>query len=98
MRPFGDFLSDRLARLLPAPKDGGTSEPRDRALVVLRDSVPPAEAQQLAGSLQHFAASAEFAAAANSAIPPPRPGEPEDDFVARAKAALEKLLLDRFGR
>ena len=98
MKPFGDFLSERLARALPAPKDDGTNEPKDRALVVFRDSVPLAEAQQLANSLGRFVASPEFAAAASGAIPPPRPGESEDDFVARAKSVLEGLLLDKFGR
>jgi hypothetical protein len=98
MKLIGDFLSERLARELPAPKAGNTSDPKGAALMDLRNAAPPAKVPQLADALQQFAASAEFAATVNDAVPPPRPGESEDEFVKRAKAALVALLLARFGR
>src|SRR5947209_695354 len=98
MKPIGDFLSERLIKALPGPKPEGTGEAKTTALVVLRESVPKDEAEQLATSLEGFASSPDFAKAVNQAVPPPLPGEPEDEFVSRAKEAIRALLMAKFGR
>jgi hypothetical protein len=98
MKGIGEFLSERVAKALPAPQAEGAGEAKAAALVVLRESAVPADAQKLANSLEAFASSPEFAKAVDEAVPPPHPGESEEEFVARAKEAIQRILMGKFGR
>ena len=98
MKGIGEFLSERLVKALPGPKSDGDGEAKSQAIAVLRDSVPPAEAEQLATSLEGFASSADFAEAVDDAVPPPRAGESEEEFVVRSKEAIRSVLMAKFGR
>jgi hypothetical protein len=92
MQPLGNFLTGRLIHALP-------SEAKKRALVVLReDPVLAARAEQLASSLERFASGPDFAEAVNLTVPPPSPGESEEEFVSRAKEAILVLLMAKFAR
>ena len=98
MKPLGDFLGEQLRMALPArTKDSGEAA-NSGALVAFQEGVPEAEAKALGAALEKFAASKECAQAVNAAVPPPKSGESEDEFVERAKASLRSLLLAKFGK
>ena len=47
-------------------------------------------------AIEQFTTTDEFADLVNDAVPPPKPGETEDEFVRRAKSAMVELLLKKF--
>jgi hypothetical protein len=99
MNRLGDFPREQLLLALPAPAAEQAAGPKRTALVVAREQgLPPNEAERLATTLVEYAASEEFLTALNHSVPPPLPGESEDQFVRRAKEAIRKLLTAKFGR
>jgi hypothetical protein len=98
-KSLGDFLSQQLGRALKGAESADMSQSAVGAMTVAAEpAFSPRERQQLATQIVRHTATEGFAAAVNEAVPPPEPGESEDQFVQRAKAAIRELLLAKFGR
>ena len=93
---LGSLIKQNLSALaLPAPEHG---VPVNAIVLVnaLKNAIPDTQAEQVATNLYEYISSETFADHIDKQVGDPTEGESEDQYVARAKARIEKLLMSEF--
>ena len=100
MSSFNDFFKSQKQRNALALKNSESlvlneiSIAKSAGLVSFTSS----DSHKLSKKITEVAHSEEFINSLSNEIGVPKPKESEDEFVSRAKSAMKKLLLDKFGK
>jgi hypothetical protein len=93
---LGDFIHQKLSeQALPAPTQVAISVtlPKILSLYLAGDAT-----KELVQSIEDYLRTEDFASAVSDAVGESKPDETEDQFVSRAKSAIEGILTQRFDR
>jgi hypothetical protein len=91
---LGDFIHQNLEKkALPGPVRSALSATIPSLLTLY---LPPYDSDELAQSIEDYLRTEDFASAISNAVGEPKSDETEDQFVSRAKSAIEEILTRRF--